>query len=100
MVHLMEGMYVMAKAPEPRKAIRAFVEDKLRRNECLHCERTAKRRGCCDLHYRQYRLTLLATPENRRAAFEVDCIREGRIATDRQGQRIGSRNVFSELARN
>lgn len=100
MVRPAEGMFFMIKTPEPRKAIRASVEEKLRKNECLLCDGAASRRGLCNMHYQQYRSAMVGLPPEKRQVVEAELIREGKLAPDRQGQRLASRNVFRDFLRN
>lgn len=85
---LIDWLGFMSADIEVIPKLRKLVAEKVRKNECLKCEKQATRRGLCDHHYHRYRMDKKDAPKSRRAAFEVQAIRGGDLLPDRQGQRI------------
>lgn len=86
------SVFVMDVRPKP--STRKIVEERDERGVCLLCEKPAVRRGLCDCHYARFRMAKLDVAREKRAEFEAQQIREGRVLPSRQGQ---SRDFVNEF---
>ena len=82
---------------EPRGAARSHVEECVKADRCLICDRAAKRRGLCQLHFSQWYSLAKQMAAEERGSFEAAAIRAGKLLPSRQGRR-GVVNPFDELA--
>lgn len=70
--------------------------EKAKSGKCLICGNPANgNRGLCNAHYLQFYRALMAHPKTRRAGFEEEQIREGRVLATGQLREIRNPNPFA-----
>jgi hypothetical protein len=85
----------MADVATAKRSIAPAVKQRVLGCKCLVCENPANSsRGLCVAHYLQFHRALMSLPKAKRAEFELEQVREGRILASGQFRKIKNPSPF------
>lgn len=94
---MLNEIIVMSAIPTPKA--KRHIEERVRKDQCLCCEKKSLKRGLCYLCYYQWRSMRNGLPNaTKRAAYDAKLIRTGRLLKSQAVREIKARNEFTKAA--